>query len=153
MTDENIQIIEINGIKMEVDMRHATRIDKFKIGSKVKVLSKKYSSHEVYHGVIVGFDNFKCLPTIIVAYLNVTYSDCKLEFAYINADTKDTELVLSVNDEMPLNKADLYSAFEKERAKLKEQILDIDRKQDYFTRHFNQYFNDADLHQTITETV
>ena len=44
MTDEKT-IVEINGIKMEVDLRHATRVEEFKIGSKVKVLKKQYENH------------------------------------------------------------------------------------------------------------
>ena len=147
--DKEKTIIEINGIKMEVDLRHAKRIDNFKVGSKVKVLLKKYSTHEVKHGVVVGFDAFDKLPTIIVAYLDISYSECKLEFAYINSATEDTELVLSIDDELPINKADLLKTFSKEKIKLQESMDEIDRKEAYFLRHFNQYFNDANLTEKV----
>lgn len=41
--EEYKKIVEINGIKMEVDMRHAKTIDTYKIGDRVKVLVKQYS--------------------------------------------------------------------------------------------------------------
>lgn len=144
---EEKTIIEINGIKMEVDLRHATRVEEFKIGSKVKVLKKQYENHKVYHGVIVGFDQFKELPTIIVAYLDITYSETKLEFAYINAETENVELVLAIDDTLPINRADVLQKFETERSKLQHSLEELDRKQGYFERHFQLYFNDFELNE------
>jgi hypothetical protein len=149
MSSEDMKIIEINGIKMEIDTRLAKRVDNFRVGSKVKVLeTSSYSGAKVFHGVVVGFDDFEKLPTIIVAYLDISYSESKLEFAYINKDTEKFELVLSVDDELPINRADVLTTFKKEKDKLQEQIAEVDRKESYFLRHFNMYFNDAELHET-----
>jgi hypothetical protein len=136
------QIVEINGIKMEVDMRHATRIDTLVVGSKVKVLIKSdYSAPEVKSGVVVGFEAFKDLPTIIVCYLNISYSEAKLEFAYINSDSaKKYDIVLSVDEELPVEKSDVLSRMDKEIAKKHEEIADIERKRDYFLKNFDHYF-------------
>lgn len=83
MTEKTI--IEINGVKMEVDLRHATIIHQnLKIGSKVKVLDKSssYSGVQVYAGIIVGFENFPSLPTITVAYIKTGYgTESPLKFA------------------------------------------------------------------------
>lgn len=141
--NEETTVIEINGIKMEVDLRHAKRVENFRVGSKVKILNKEYSSHKVFHGIVVGFDNFKNLPTIIVAYLDISYSSTELKFAYINAENDKTELVLSIDDEFPINRSDVLEQFRKERAQLQEKLDDVNRKEAYFLRHFNQYFNDA----------
>lgn len=35
-------IIEINGVKLEIDLRHAKRIDNLRVGDTVKVLRKRY---------------------------------------------------------------------------------------------------------------
>lgn len=139
------QIVEINGIKMEVDMRHATRIDTMVVGSKVKLLVKSdYGSPEVFSGVVVGFENFKDLPTIIVCYLNVSYNEAKLQFAYINSDSvKKYDMVASVDDELPINKSDVLSRMEKEIAKKEEEIADLQRKRDFFLQHFSRYFEAA----------
>lgn len=86
---EEKRIIEINGIKMEIDLRTATSrtVDTFCIGDKVKILLKEYGdSFRSYAGAIVGFDAFQQRPTIIVAYLAGGYSAAEIKFAYINAD-------------------------------------------------------------------
>ena len=40
---EEKRIIDINGMKMEVDLRTAKRIDTFKVGDNVKVLATEYN--------------------------------------------------------------------------------------------------------------
>lgn len=139
------QIIEINGIKMEVDMRYATRVDTLVVGSKVKLLVKNaYGKPEVFCGVVVGFEAFKDLPTIIVCYLEVSYSEAKLQFAYINADSAEKyDMVISVDDELPIAKNDVLQKMDKEISKKEEEIDDIKRKRDFFLTHFNKYFQAA----------
>jgi hypothetical protein len=53
MSEETKRVIEINGVKMEVDMRYAKRVDELRIGSRVKVLIKEYSSYKIYLGVSI----------------------------------------------------------------------------------------------------
>lgn len=40
---EERRIVEINGVKIEVDMRTAKRVDSFRVGDNVKVLDKDYN--------------------------------------------------------------------------------------------------------------
>ena len=61
---EEKRIIEIDGVKIEVDMRTAKRIDTFKVGDNVKVLCKSGDDFKVRPGVIIDFCNFKEKPTI-----------------------------------------------------------------------------------------
>ena len=84
-TDTGKRVVEINGVKMEVDLRSATtqEVNTYKVGDQVKVLIKDYSSWKDYPGTIVGFDNFKQRPTIIIAYLERYNSD--IRFAYFNS--------------------------------------------------------------------
>ena len=91
------RVIEVNGVKLEVDMRYAKRIEELRIGSKVKALNKEYSSYSVYPGVIVGFEQFEKLPTIVVAYYKTDYSGSDIKFVYYNAETKDTEICSAVS--------------------------------------------------------
>ena len=57
---ENKRIIEINGVKLEVDMSTAKKIDEYRVGDNVKVLKKDYSgNYDVLAGVIVEFVNLK----------------------------------------------------------------------------------------------
>ena len=80
---------EINGVKMQVDLRYATRIEELRVGDKVKVLTKGYSGHTVHSGVIIGFEPFKELPTIVVCYVASSYSEVKLEFVHYNAKSEN----------------------------------------------------------------
>lgn len=138
-------IIEINGVKVEVDLRTAKRVETLVVGSKIKLLTKgPYSGNKVHSGVVVGFEQFQSLPTIIVCYLEIEYSDCKLQFAYINSQSAEKyELIASVDDELPIQKSDILSRMDREIEKKREEIVDIERKRDYFTRHFNRYFEAA----------
>ena len=137
------QVIEINGVKMEVDLRHAKRIDHLRVGTKVKVLLKDtYSKGEVVPGVVVGFEPFDSLPTIIVCYLHISYSDCQLKFAYVNKDSHDKyEIIISIDDELPIKKEEVLSKLDREIEKHKADIEDLERKRDYFLSNFNMYFS------------
>ena len=139
------QIIEINGIKMEVDTRYARRIDTFQVGTKVKVLLKQdvYGGKDtkVYSGVIVGFEPFDSLPTIVVCYLETDYSGATLKFAYVNTATdKKWEIVAAVDDDLPVQKADVLAQLDREVQKKRDEIADLNRKRDYFLTHFKAYF-------------
>ena len=144
MNDPNIQTIEINGIKFDVDLRTAKRVDTFKVGSHVKILLKSANSYieeKVRPGVVVGFEPFESCPTIIVCYVDISWSEAKLEFAYINAKTHDKyELVMSIDDEISFTKEDVLTRLDREVAKKREEIAEIERKRTFFLEHFNKYF-------------
>ena len=149
MSDEK-QIIEINGVKMEVDLRHAKVIhDNIRVGSKVKVMVKStYVSPEVYAGVVVGFEPFPDLPTIIVAYVVETWNEAKLEFAYINPGEKSAEkyaLIPAIDDELPINRATVIGAFDREIAKHERAIAEVREKRAYFEARFGQWFERAEV--------
>jgi hypothetical protein len=140
-------IIEINGIKMEVDLRHAKIVHQnVRVGTKVKILAKgSYGGPEVYPAVVVGFEPFTDLPTIIVAYIKASYGNAELQFAYINSKSADKwDLVPSVDDELPINKADVLTIFNRDITKKENEIADIAAKRDFFLKHFDKYFVQAD---------
>lgn len=138
MTDK--QIVEINGIKMEVDMRHAVRIDKFKIGDPVKILIT--SDNSVKAGVIVGFENFQSLPTIVVAYLKSDYWTTGIDFAYLNTKSSDKyELVASdENTLMSVDKSAIVSRMDDEITKKELEVEEMRRKKRFFLERFGVYF-------------
>ncbi|UOF82092.1 hypothetical protein [Caudoviricetes sp.] len=137
------QIIEINGIKMEVDLRHAKRIDTFCVGDCVKVLVKEYDAYKTYAGTIVGFDAFEKLPTIIVAY--VKYSG--LEFVYINANSKaenQAEICMAHEDDIPLHKEDILNRMGNEIETSERKTLELKDKKARFLKLFGKYFSQDD---------
>ena len=145
-TESTKTIVEINGIKMEVDLRHATVVHQdIRVGSKVKLLVKStYGSPEVYPGVVVGFEPFKELPTIIVAYISRSYSNLGLQFAYVNkASTDKYDMVPSVDDELPVEKNDVLAQFDRDLETKRAEVATIQAKRDFFLKHFNMYFTEG----------
>jgi hypothetical protein len=146
MAESNKRVVEIDGIKLEVDLRHARRVDTFKVGDRVKILKKEYSSTNIYHGVIVGFENFASMPTIVVAYVESSYNSAEIKLAYINGtnnDDKKVELVPDTDQSMAFSKADILAKFNRQIESKLEEIRDIYRKQRYFNAQFGKMFNET----------
>lgn len=139
------RIFEVNGLKIEVDERHIKVIDSYKIGDPVKVLRKNYSDYQSHPGVIIGFDAFQKLPTLIVAYLEVTYNP-DIKFVFLNSQTKDVEICPANSNELFLDKQLVLDRLDSDVIKKQQEISDIKNKRNYFLQHFNKFF-----HQTIEE--
>lgn len=137
---EEKRIIEINGLKVEVDMRSARKIDTFRVGDNVKLLVKEYGgSYKVYPGIITGFDNFKDLPTIVVAVYKDTFNDVTIEFYYVNEKTAADcgyDLILSGDDELKVSRDSFIQRFEAQIEKKKNELSDLEHKLDFFKTHF-----------------
>lgn len=134
------RIIEINGEKFEVDLRSAKKIENFKVGDKVKLLKKGYSSYEPYPGLIIGFEPFKETPTIVIAYLEVNYNTADIKFEYFNNKTKDVEVCPMEVFDMPIEKAQVIEKFEKEILCKQDEVEKLKAKKDYFIKMFGKYF-------------
>jgi hypothetical protein len=138
-------IIEINGVKMEVDLRQARRLDTIQVGTRVKVLTKEYSSWKVNHGVVIGFEPFKTLPTIIIAFADVTYNSAKIGFLYYNAESKDVEVVVASDDDIAaLDQNDFIKQVDREIAKAEAQIKELEDRKRYFLDKFKCYWTEAE---------
>lgn len=135
------QIIEINGIKMEVDMRYAKVVENYKIGDNVKVLIKKYSdNYETHPGVIVAFDQFEKLPTITICYVEIGYSSAEVKFISFNSSTKDVEIVHMAEHEKLIDKSKALDYLNRVVAAIEGELLELQRKRSYFLEKFNQHF-------------
>lgn len=141
MEDSNKRIIEINGVKMEIDLRQAKVIDKFKVGDYVKILIRSYGDNFAsYVGNIIGFDNFETTPTIVIAYLKTEYSEASIQFAYFNSKSKDIEITMLNAWDIPLTKSMIVEKFEKEKLKKLQEIKEIENKAKIFEELFGKYF-------------
>jgi len=137
------QIVEINGVKFEVDMSSAKIISEYKIGDKVNVLIKEYSEKIVCPGIIVGFDNFKDLPTITVAYLKIGYNEATIKFVYFNSDSKEVDIAPCRESDLIFNKSDIITKMDREIAAKEKEVEDLIRKKNYFLDNFTKHFEDA----------
>lgn len=133
-------IIEVNGVKLEVDLRTAKRIDELKIGSPVKCLVKTYGEYKVYPGVIVGFVPFKNKPSIVVAYLDTSYSSADMKFVTFNEDTKDFEIVADIDyNSLELDKANVLRLMDKDITKKEQELQDLVAKKNFFIENFDSF--------------
>lgn len=137
------QIVEINGVKFEVDMSSAKIISEYKIGDKINVLVKEYSDKKVYPGIIVGFDNFKELPTITIAYLNMNYSEAAIKFVHFNSDSKDVDIAPCRESDLIFGYGDVLKKMDREIASKEKEVEDLIRKKNYFISNFNKHFEVA----------
>lgn len=138
--DENKRIIEVNGVKLEVDLRTAKRIDEFRVGDTVKVLDNRNDRNEVRTGVITDFANFKELPTIMVAVYKAGdyWSAPTIEFIPYNANTEGIEIVGVSAEEIMVSKETIVNKFDDEIAKKRDELNDLIIKRDTFVKYFGE---------------
>ncbi len=116
-------------------------MDSFKVGDAIKILKKNYGdSYESHFGMIVGFDEFKMLPTIIVAYLKPSSWESPLAFEYVNAKTENVEICPQDPKDIGIEKSHLLQAFDREMTKKEQELREITRKRKYFEDMFGRYF-------------
>ena len=139
--EEEKRIIEVNGVKLEVDMRYATRIDTFKIGSFVKVLRVSSYENSVYPGVVVGYEPFQNHPTIIVAYLTRGYGDKEIQFLSYNEGTEGYEIVLADPNDLSFECSSVLEMFDNKINKLEMEIQELKVRKEFFIRQFGHYVN------------
>ena len=137
---EEKRIIEINGVKLEIDLRNAKRVDQFKVGDPIKILLKGYNDYKSHLGMIVGFDEFDKHPTVIIAYIKAEYSSASIEFAYYNSESKDMEICPINEWDVPYSKVDIIDKMDREIDKKKEEIRGMEEKKNYFLNMFGKYF-------------
>jgi hypothetical protein len=143
--DKQTTIIEINGVKLEVDLRTARRIDTLHVGDRVKCLVKSYSSMKTLPGIVVGFDPFPSLPTIVVAYIDDGYMSDALKFQSFNAGTKDFEVVADLdNNPLQCEKANVVARFDRDITKKQHEVEELEAQKQFFIDHFGRYFGQGD---------
>jgi hypothetical protein len=133
----NTQQIELKGHTFEVQTQ-AVVTSTIRIGDKLRILKKStYSEPKVYDGVVVGFEPFKDLPSIVIAYFeNETYSSPDLKFLVWNEKTKDCEITQAIADPLKNNARMFDKAMQAKAAKLRMEAQEIDHKLAYFRAHF-----------------
>lgn len=150
MTD--MTIVEVNGVKLEVDMRTAKRIETLRVGTRVKVLRKpSYGEPQVHSGVVVGFEPFTNLPSILVAYIKKEdYKSAKIETVAINEKTKDVEIVASVDDIL-FDREDALKSFDSQILEARAKLDGLIEQREYFQRNFSAYW--APVEKPVAGTI
>jgi len=144
----NSTIVQVGGIKMEVDLRHAIKVEHYKIGTKVRILKKSGSyssgdSYTTYGGIIVGFDQFEKMPSILIAYLKTSYGDAEIEFLTFNSQTKDVEICVADDNFIPFQKSTIIEKLNNKITEAEQSLLEAKAKKEYFEKYFNKYFSEV----------
>lgn len=146
MSNEKSRIVEVQGVKMELDMREGTvtNVDTYRVGDSVKVLTKQYNDNYTSHiGTIIGFDQFPDLPTICIAYLELGYSDVEIKYVYVNDKSKEDIKLAPLNKfDKPLTREEILNKFDKKIEVKEDEIIDLKRKKALFLTQFAKYFKD-----------
>jgi ribosome-associated toxin RatA of RatAB toxin-antitoxin module len=137
---EDKRIIEINGIKMEVDLRQAKVVENYKVGDYVKILVKEYNGYKSYIGNIIGFDDFQKTPSVVIAYLKTEYNAASIAFINYNSLSEDFEMTTLNEWDIPLQKSTILEQFQKEILKKEQEVIEMKTKADMFERLFGKYF-------------
>lgn len=143
MSEDN-KIIEINGVKFEVDSRTATirQLSTLKVGAKVKVLK----DDRVYCGVIIGFEPFATDPVVVVCYMDGGYySSPDLKFLYYKKDSKEQIIVSTEDDDGSIERDTIVGQLDRMIATKEREIQDCTDKKNYFLKNFQVYWNKFEL--------
>ena len=133
---ENKKVIEINGVKMEVDLRKAKTVSEYKVGDSIKVLMKDYSGYNVHHGTIIGFTEFENLPTIEILYVKDNYSSADVSFLAFNDKTTDIEIAPCHEYELKFSSGELLGKIDRQIVQKEEEIRNLKSRREAFLRYF-----------------
>ncbi len=135
-------IVEIAGVKVEVDERTARTVEQYRVGDRVKVLHKSYGdTYKIHPGVIVGFAAFRDLPSIEVMYLDVDkYASEPLKFLTLNAKSDGVELAPLQEHELVLDREDVLKRIDDEIRTRRNALEDMESKRAYFVERFAAAF-------------
>lgn len=135
--DENKRVVEINGVKIEVDLRTAKVIESYKVGDSVKLLRKRYTDYEVLPTAIVGFTEFAKLPTIELLAMGHDGDVCFLTF---NEQTKETEIAPFNPYEAAFNRSEILEKLDRRILEAEEALRLVNTKRKAFVECFAKVF-------------
>ena len=145
MSDENKRIVEINGAKVEFDLREARTVNTFKVGDTVKVLMKQYGdSYRIKPGVIVGLTAFEKLPSIEVAVLELDIQQVKLGLVTLNSQSKDLEIAHVDPVELHLSQAEVVAMLDRDIERKETELKTAKSHKDIVLNRFGQYMQAYD---------
>lgn len=138
---EDKRIIEINGIKVEVDMRTAKRVDTYRVGDAVKVLDKRYDEAKFLPGVIVDFAEFEKTPAIEIMVLEDSYGGVDVKFISVTANKKcNYEIIHYSPYENLFGMENVVRKFDRLIDQKQLELAEMKRKREYFINDFRKAF-------------
>jgi hypothetical protein len=142
MSEENKRIVEIDGVKLEIDLRTAKVVDRYRIGDPVRVLhpGTGYGTG-IKPGVIIGFCEFDKNPAIEILELDAEYSGPTFKLVTI-VSGQDNQVQIAPHDRYSglFSQTDIVTRFDREIQKKELELADLKLKKDYFISDFMKAF-------------
>ena len=139
--DSNKRVIEIDGVKLEIDLRHARKVDHFRIGDTVKLLKKQYNGYEVFPAVIVNFTEFKNKPTIEMLYVDGCGNVCyHAHFAHEEGKECVSEIAPASCLEMRFERNVIIDKMRQQIEKAKAEMVLAQSRLECFEKYFGKAF-------------
>jgi hypothetical protein len=134
----------VGAVTVAASREAAIRAEVLKVGDPVRVLVKaSYGDPKVHTGVIVGFEPFKELPTVIVAYIENEWNKSELKILAYSDKTKDIELIAAPpNVNIDIERSRVLDYFNTEERKKLAEIDELKAKRAYFDRYFGKFFSE-----------
>jgi hypothetical protein len=145
MSEENKRIVEIDGVKLEVDLRSAKVIDHYKIGDPVRVLhaENQYSRNSIKAGVIVGFCEFEKNPAIEILELDENYNGLGFNLVtLVSGQEKSLQIAPYDRYSGLVSQADIVTRFNRKIQEKELELADLKLKKDYFISDFAKAFSE-----------
>lgn len=129
---ESSRIIEINGIKIDVDLSTAKIVDTYRVGQPVKLLKKRYSdTWESHPAVIIGFTPYAKRPAIELLYMDG--SELKFETFY---EGVESEIAPFNEYEFKFSKADIVNRLNRKITENENELQELQSKKQAFLDNF-----------------
>jgi hypothetical protein len=143
--NSNKRIVEIEGVKLEVDLRTAKVVDHYRIGDPVRVLhpGRDYNNNSatINPGVIVGFCEFESNPAIEILELKDDYSGINFCLVTIVSGQKNNVQIAPYDKyEGLISQTDVVTRFDRKIQEKELELADLKLKKKYFIDDFSKAF-------------
>jgi hypothetical protein len=150
MSEENKRIVEIDGVKLEIDLRTAKVVDRYRIGDPVRVLhpGTGYGTG-IKAGVIIGFCEFDKNPAIEILELDADYSGINFKLITIVSGQENAVQIAPYDRYSGLfSQTDIVTRFDREIQKKEIELADLKLKKEYFINDFMKAFKQIGVSAT-----
>jgi uncharacterized protein YqkB len=143
-TNSEKKIIEVNGVKLEIDMRYAKSIETYHVGDSVKIFEKQSYGNKmnVYPGIIIGFaEGNNGNAGIEILYIKNEYSTPEIKSAIIcnGVDNEFSLAHLSEYDDI-FKKDEIVKSFNRKIEELELNLASMINKKALFIEQFSKSF-------------
>jgi hypothetical protein len=89
---------------------------------------------------VIGFEPFKDLPTIVVAYVEEDWLKYEIKVVAINSKQENFDLIAAVDPDFSIDREVIIKRFDRQVAAKRREIEAIEEQRRYFETNFKAYW-------------